>query len=279
MRGTSLAAWRVVRVPSERSNAERRGSVYTLPRHPTLWSDAASDAASDRATRRSARAFTLIELMVVVILIGILTVMAIPTMAEAHYNARTLDDATQIAELYREGRTRAVGRGAAMLVQMVSANTMGGVGTELGTFSLYEAQVPPGAGAASLLNALPGGSPLSSCGNALTNWATLTTTNSATSLIDIVTLNTLAEQQGQIWTILNDGTGVAPTQGSLCFTPLGRSYYQPTVNPAPVFTPGVNLLHGNLQISVQRSGIGGPVTGVTRTVIVPDSGATRIVSR
>ena len=86
------------------------------------------------------RAFTLVELIaIVVILIGILTVMAIPTMAEARYNARTFDDATQIAELYRDGRARAMGRGAAMLLQMTSANSIGGA--NLGTFTLYEAQV------------------------------------------------------------------------------------------------------------------------------------------
>jgi type II secretory pathway pseudopilin PulG len=221
------------------------------------------------------------ELMVVVILIGILTVMAMPTMAEAHANARTLDDATRIAELYRAGRTRAIGRGAAMLVQMASANrynsfnaTPTNAAGGLGVFFLYEAQVT-GTGFSSLLP-LPGGSPLSSCGSPATVWPTIIA-NASSSLMDEVTLNTTAEQTYQIWSTLNDDTGVVPTAGSLCYTPLGRTYYQPTATP--VFTPGAGMLRGELQISVQRSGIGGPVTGITRTVIVPDSGSTRIVSR
>jgi type II secretory pathway pseudopilin PulG len=220
------------------------------------------------------------ELMVVVILIGVLTVLAMPTMAEARASGRTLDDATRIAELYRSGRTRALGRGAAMLVQMASANgynTFVGAPTNvsggLGVFFLYEAQVA-GVGFNALLP-LPGGSPLSSCGAPATVWSDIIT-NASSSLIDEVSLNTTGEQTYEMWTTLNDGNGVTPT-GSLCYTPLGRTYYQRSATP--VFTPGAGMLHGELQISVQRSGVGGPVTGITRTVIVPDSGSTRIVSR
>jgi prepilin-type N-terminal cleavage/methylation domain-containing protein len=234
------------------------------------------------AGRHATRAFTLMELMVVVILVGILTVMAMPTMAEARYSARTLDDATRIAELYRAARTRALGRGAAMLVQGGSANAFGSFnGTPtaasggLGAFFLYEAQVA-GTGIAGPTLPLPGGSPLSSCGAPTTVWANIIA-NATSSLIDQVTLNTNGEVDAQIWTTLSDGSGTVPNSTSLCFTPLGRTYYQAT--STPVFTPGAGLLHGELQIAVQRSGLGGPVTGLTRTVIVPDSGSTRIVSR
>jgi type II secretory pathway pseudopilin PulG len=222
------------------------------------------------------------ELMVVVILVGILTVMAMPTMAEAHYSARTLDDATRIAELYRTARTRALGRGAAMLVQGASLNGYGTFNAAptaasggLGVFFLYEAQVA-GTGIAGAGLPLPGGSPLSSCGAPTTVWANIIA-NATSSLIDEVTLNTTGEADAQIWSTFNDGSANAPTSTSLCFTPLGRAYYQAT--STPVFTPGAGLLHGELQIAVQRSGLSGPVTGLTRTVIVPDSGSTRIVSR
>ena len=223
--------------------------------------------------------------MVVVILIGILTMMAIPTMGEARYNARTLDDATQIAELYREGRTRAMGRGAAMLVQMASANSFGSVTATpsaasggLGLFLLYEAQVAGTAAGGSALLPLPGGSPLSSCGAPATNWASIITNSAATALMDEINLNKGGEVNAMLWTTLHDGSASTPAVGSLCYTPLGRAYYQATATP--VFTPGVGLFHGELQIAVQRSETGGlHPTGLTRTVVVPDSGSTRIVSR
>ena len=227
--------------------------------------------------------------MVVVILVGILTVMAIPTMAEARFAAHTLDDATKIAEIFREGRTRAMARGAAELVTMQSAsNLTWTTGAELGQFTLFEAQVPPLAGIASPWvstttpgNPLPGGSPLNACGGPLTNWASITTTNAATSQIDYLTLDGNLENIAQIWTIINDNqAGGSPTSGSLCYTPLGRTYYQRNTL-APSFSPGVNVLHGNIQIAVQRSGLGagGAATGVTRTVVIPDSGSTRIFSQ
>jgi type II secretory pathway pseudopilin PulG len=222
------------------------------------------------------------ELMVVVILIGILTVMALPTMAEAHYSARTLDDATKIAELYRSARTRALGRGAAMLVQGASMNlynSMNGAPTNvsggLGVFFLYEAQVAVTGIAGSGLLPLPPGSPLSSCGVPTTVWPTIIA-SASTTLMDEVNLNTTAEQGAQIWSTISDSNG-PETVTSLCYTPLGRTYY--ALSATPVFTAGANLLHGELQIAVQRSGLGGPVSGLTRTVIIPDSGATRIVSR
>jgi len=220
--------------------------------------------------------------MVVVILVGILTVMAIPTMAEARFAAHTLDDATKIAEIFREGRSRAMARGAAELVTMQSAsNLTWATGAELGQFTLFEAQVPPGAGAATAgVTPLPGGSPLNACGGPLTNWGVLTTMIPLTSQIDYYTLDSNLENIAQIWTIINDNQGPSPTSGSLCYTPLGRAYYQRNTL-APNFSPGVNVLHGNIQISVQRSGLGpgGAATGITRTVVIPDSGSTRIFSQ
>jgi prepilin-type N-terminal cleavage/methylation domain-containing protein len=233
--------------------------------------------------RGDTRAFTLIELMVVVVLVGVLTVLAIPTMAEARYNARTFDNATQIAEIFREARTRAMGRGAAMLVGLSSGNAMAlTVGaSDLGTFTLYEGQVPTSYGAVTVGGPpLPGGSPLSSCAPpavAYNIWP-LVVANAATTLMDQVNLNNNGEVQAQIWTTLNDGSGTTPTVGGLCYTPLGRMYYQPAF--PPVFTAGVDYLHGAIQITVQRSGTGvATATGLKRTVIVPDSGSTRIVSQ
>ena len=114
----------------------------------------------------------------------------------------------------------------------------------------------------------------------MTNWTTIIANGTATAatsgtLIDMVSLNKGAEQTAENLDRA-ERRGADPTGGSLCYTPLGRAYYQRSL--APVFTPGANLLHGELQIAVQRSGIStGAATGLTRTVIIPDSGSTRIV--
>jgi prepilin-type N-terminal cleavage/methylation domain-containing protein len=270
--------------------AEKRGLAPETPEARPLLPGVGvgvslTSAPRQKCGRGTTRAFTLIELMVVVILISILTVLAMPTMGEARFSAHTLDDATKIAELYREARTRAMARGAAMMVQGASANTYGSFQASpsinnggLGVFLLYEAQVPGGVVAGSPTVPLPGGSPINTCGMPTTNWASITSpANALTSLIDEVNLNTTIELQADIWSTLADPSATIPTAQSLCYTPLGRTYYQAVANP--VFTPGVNLLHGVLQIAVQRSGIGGPVVGITRTVVVPDSGSTRIISQ
>lgn len=218
--------------------------------------------------------------MIVVVLVGVLTVMALPTMAEGRYNARTFDNATQIAELYSEARTRSIGRGAAMLVTMTSGNQLSSSlgASDMGTFTLYEAQAANLGGYSLGSQPLPGGSPLSSCGPPATNWTTIIG-NATNTLIDVVNLNDQGNWQAQIWTTLADGSGTTPTKGSLCYTPLGRTYYLAGNATTPTFLPGVNVLHGELQITVQRSGTSGAAHGLKRTVIIPDSGSTRIVSQ
>jgi len=66
---------------------------------------------------RKQRGFTLIELMVVVVIIAILAVIAVPLFAARFQEQRVRQNAQRIAEIYRGARARALGRGAAILVQ------------------------------------------------------------------------------------------------------------------------------------------------------------------
>ena len=80
----------------------------------------------------------------------------------------------------------------------------------------------------------------------------------------------------QIWSTITGPGGAALNGAYMCFTPLGRTYFTAGTG-GTAFVPGSPML-GEVQISVQRA-IDGAQVGITRTVIVPNSGATRITSR
>lgn len=67
--------------------------------------------------RTRARGFTLIELMVVVVIITILAAAAVPVFVNRMRERRVQQAAGEVASLYRSARSRALGRGAAVLVR------------------------------------------------------------------------------------------------------------------------------------------------------------------
>jgi prepilin-type N-terminal cleavage/methylation domain-containing protein len=223
------------------------------------------------------RAFSLIELMVVVILVGILAVMAIPQMTYASVERRAYADTITVGELFREARTRAMGRGAAEMVMMTAT----GAGVDRGTFLLWEGQVLNGGGM------LPSGSPMTTCG-----WPTIwppagtpcgsTVGGQTATCIDGMNLNGSIEAIDGIQTTITGplaGGGTAAVNSSaICFTPLGRAYY--SAGPTPAFVSGSPMI-GELQIMLQHTYPGdssGAFAGITRTIVIPNSGATRIIS-
>src|SRR5438067_9952759 len=107
------------------------------PRGTRLAGDASVPLRLRSPIARRARGFTLVELLVVVTIIAIVAVLAIPTMVSASVDRRVFSDAGYVAELFRIARTRAVGRGAAVLVQITATTSSGG-----GRFQMFEAVAP-----------------------------------------------------------------------------------------------------------------------------------------
>jgi prepilin-type N-terminal cleavage/methylation domain-containing protein len=237
---------------------------------------------SPRGGRRAAAGFSLIELMVVIVIVGILAAMAIPTMLQARLDRNAYDDAGAIMQLFRNARTRAVARGGAVLISMSSSSS------DRGTFLSYEA-VSPNAGlnwAGKPANQTPVGT----C-KAPTAWIPLTSANTGIQLIDGVNLNGNIEIDANVWASLWSYSGTTATSVSsawICFTPLGHVYFttsvtNPTYGTANPFD-GVLPMVSPLEFRVQRFQAGGtpfsgPTSfGTTRSVLLPPNGMTRIFS-
>jgi len=155
--------------------------------------------------RGAERGFTLIELMVVVIIIGALAVLAIPTISGQMRSRRTQFVAKEVSNLYRNGRLRAMGRGSAVMIRYSRA-----VETE-GRFDVLEAvRTNPNNAACDRL-------PVSSC--TVTNWANANQTQALGGLM----IQGRAELEGVRARARDPGNADVATM-DVCFTPMGRAF-------------------------------------------------------
>jgi Tfp pilus assembly protein FimT len=185
--------------------------------------------------------------MVVVVMIGIIVTLAIPSISAQMRDRRMNQAAHQVALIYRQARALAMGRGSAVLVHFDSGTS------PQGRLELREAVDVDPSHCVTL--------PATSCSNA--KWDAASTSNRLVTTFDPTDLD--AFHNVQLKVLLPDGTG-AGNSIDICFSPLGRPFRRLS------FTGAFAAMNDVPYVEVS------PVDGIgmTRTVLIMPNGASRL---
>ncbi|MFO0571653.1 MAG: hypothetical protein U0263_38855 [Polyangiaceae bacterium] len=194
------------------------------------------------------------ELVVVVIIVGVLAALAIPTITGQMRSRRTAFVAKEIVSLYRGARMRAMGRGSAVLVRF-----------DRGTDAQGRFEVREAVRTAQVSNTNCNGLPVSNC--TLTTW---TADNADSQVIGQLIIANRAELEGINARVRDPGDG-DHTQMDVCFTPMGRAFMRYGLNNP--LTPLTTIP----RVKVARvNAITQDPYGPSRWVLVVPNGAARL---
>ena len=189
--------------------------------------------------------------MVVVILIGVLAALGVPSIASVMRDRRTNQAAHEVALLYRQARSMAMGRGAAVLVHFDGAAN--------GRLEIRESLDPTDATGHCL------SLPATSCSAA--KWDAASPYNRLVSSFDVN--NSGRYSNVKLAFFQADGTS-AGSQVDVCFSPLGRPYRRYS------FTGTFLPMNEVPYLEVNRVDASNKPEGMTRTVLVLPNGTSRL---